>query len=130
MRAEQFIKDHGLERAREVVNSIPVPVVNFYILDIDTFLELPEGCNPYPYLDSKYKVYVSVAELQRLVESVDLVNKFGGLEAAKRKVKMALFNGFLLISFPVESGIGSIYTHKVELAIADYESIYGEGNAL
>ncbi len=40
---------------------------------------------------------------------------------------MAEFNGFLLISVPVENGFGDIYAQKVERAIRDHESIYGGG---
>ncbi|OTM90995.1 hypothetical protein B9X95_05930 [Acinetobacter baumannii] len=70
---------------------------------------------------------MALEDLKRLVESVDLVELLGGIDIAKRKVKMAEFNGFLLISVPVENGFGDIYAQKVERAIRDHESIYGGG---
>jgi hypothetical protein len=127
MKATQFIKDHGLERAREVVErSASAKWADYYNIATDSLGTAGWGFSEKLCLHNNK--YVLLLDIKRLVESVDLVNKFGGFEAAKRKVKMALFNRFLLISFPAESGIGSIYTHKVELAIKDYGSIYGEGN--
>jgi hypothetical protein len=125
MKPTQFIKDHGLERARDILEQrekyIHVEKPTHFDTDLKIFFHKDDVIE----LDESD---IDLSGLKRLVESVDLVNSFGGLKAAKRKVKMALFNGFLLISFPVDSGIGSIYTYKVELAIKDYESIYGEGN--
>ncbi|ARG16344.1 TPA: hypothetical protein JIZ13_03710 [Acinetobacter nosocomialis] len=95
MQAQQFIKDHGLERAREVVASGA---------DSFTFV-LNNGIR---------RIYksVSVTSLKRLVESVDLVNKHGGIYNIK-------FNVLLL-----KNGL----PERLKQAIADYESIYGEGN--
>ncbi|WP_198077776.1 hypothetical protein [Acinetobacter calcoaceticus] len=82
MKPEQFIREQGLDKAREVVASIPVPQVNFYSLDKNTFLELPEGYDSSAYLNANYKVYVSVKDLKRLVESLDRYNKFDSKQEA------------------------------------------------
>lgn len=62
MRAEQFIKGHGLERAKEC---------------------LPSYEKHYCGLEQLF-----VEDLKRLVESVYKVNSFGGLKDAKAVVKM------------------------------------------
>ncbi|ENY2470474.1 hypothetical protein ACYQOW_004034, partial [Acinetobacter baumannii] len=67
--------------------------------------------------------------VKRLVESVELINLFGSIKIAKDKVKMADFNGFLLVSVPIENGLADVYIHKVEQAIRDHESIYGGGES-
>ena len=66
MDAIQFIKEHGVEKAREVIDGAPANAryfetyplrVRYYISDI--------GCNR----------AISISELKRLVESVDLVER-------------------------------------------------------
>ncbi|HFG4589165.1 hypothetical protein ACVYEL_19130 [Acinetobacter baumannii] len=59
----------------------------------------------------------------------ELINLFGSIKIAKDKVKMADFNGFLLVSVPIENGLADVYIHKVEQAIRDHESIYGGGES-
>ena len=63
MNAQQFIKDHGLEKARDVVAASANALVK---------------CKDY----SRFHVN----DLKRLVESVDLVEVCGGLVEAKKKM--------------------------------------------
>ncbi|MCL8261812.1 hypothetical protein [Acinetobacter baumannii] len=102
MQAQQFIKDHGLERAREVVASGA---------DSFTFV-LNNGIR---------RIYksVSVTSLKRLVESADLIKSYGGLMQAKMDIR------YLDIDWDYDSP----RRVRLDTAIADYESIYGEGNA-
>lgn len=73
---------------------------------------------------------VLIADLKRLVESVDLVGKVGGISQAKAQVKQAHEHGYQTMSIPVEIngsiGMGCLYIDTLEKAIADYESIYSE----
>ena len=115
MKAQQFIKDHGLERAKEC---------------------LPSYEKHYCGLEQLF-----VEDLKRLLESVDLVNDLGGMEMLtphfittdKRlgytHVNMA-GNGRLCFlddfcDFIPEQAIS---IKRVMEAIKAYESIYGEEN--
>ncbi|MGS6779347.1 hypothetical protein ACVH8L_17130, partial [Acinetobacter baumannii] len=50
-------------------------------------------------------------------ETVELFrNEQDSIKIAKDKVKMADFNGFLLVSVPIENGLADVYIHKVEQA--------------
>ncbi|EHU2485661.1 hypothetical protein A0141_RS15575 [Acinetobacter baumannii] len=91
MKPEQFIREQGLDKAREVVST-----------GSDTYVFKPEGKKKY--------VHLSIADLKRLVESVDRVNAFGGLKDAKAVVKM-----------------GKHYKY-LKAHISNYESIYGGGD--
>lgn len=99
MKATQFIKEHGLEKAREVVEGAP---------------KLSECFNPenggYYRMEMRC---VNLSDLKRLVESMGIVERFGGIELSKEWISE-------YSSFP--------YRADLEQAIADYESIYGGGN--
>ncbi|WP_461196829.1 hypothetical protein [Acinetobacter pittii] len=124
MKPEQFIREFGVEKAREVVEGIPSKYMECYYSTLCYCTKAKKYSDRFnPRIE-----LVNMADLKRLVESVDLVELLGGIEVAKRKVKMAEFNGFLLISVPVENGFGDIYAQKVERAIKDHESIYGGGD--
>ena len=97
MNAIQFIKENGVEKAREVIDGAP---------------ELAEY---YSTIDGEYYRIeinaVNLKQLKRLVESVDFINKFGGIEKAKSYQKYC--DKFNLYVNP-----------RLKQAIADYESIY------
>lgn len=106
MNATQFIKDHGLERAREVVEGIPSKYMECYYSTLCYCTKAKKYSDRFnPRIE-----LVNMADLKRLVESVDLVNKLGGLEAAKSYVP----DGYK--------------SERLKQAITDHESIYGEGN--
>ncbi|HEI8439820.1 TPA: hypothetical protein SLF30_000480 [Acinetobacter baumannii] len=130
MKATQFIKDHGLERAREVVEGAPehsqfvIPCLDgeMYFSQredgkwfkwsngYNKWLEYFGKCDP---LDLAY----SLLDVQRLMESVDLIAKVGGIENAKTFDEMSIY----CISHWTD-------LERLTKSIADYESIYGEGN--
>ncbi|WP_410548957.1 hypothetical protein [Acinetobacter seifertii] len=105
MKATQFIKDHGLEKAREVVDGAPEWAT---VLDTDV--------NDYYRSSVVTHKDVDLKELKRLVESVDLVNKVGGIENAKTFDEKCIYC--------VEHFTN---LERLKQAIADYESIYGGG---
>lgn len=91
MNAQQFIKEYGLKQARDVVSASANALVQ--CKDDSTF---------------------HVNDLKRLVESVDLVNSFGGLQGIRSEAHKDCF---------------AFEKNKPLLrAINDYESIYGEWN--
>ncbi|HGY3246933.1 TPA: hypothetical protein ACNVU8_003312 [Acinetobacter baumannii] len=120
MKPEQFIRDFGEKKAREIVEGAP------------------EGHKGYNDVIKQYTrgVWFSrdvlLSDLKRLVESLGLVNKVGGLKAAKFQVKQAYEHGYLTMSIPVELNgsmcIGCLYIDTLEQAIRDHESIYGGGD--
>ncbi|HEI8439549.1 TPA: hypothetical protein SLF30_000201 [Acinetobacter baumannii] len=126
MNAQQFIKDHGLKKAREVVEGAPehsqfvIPCLDgeMYFSQredgkwfkwsngYNKWLEYFGKCDP---LDLAY----SLLDVQRLVESVDLVNSLGGLQGARKEAHRDCF---------------AFEKNKPLLrAINDYESICGGG---
>ena len=112
MRAEQFIKDHGLEKAREVVEGAPDEWADVYLdaLDEYTFIAVPP---------TDTDDFVSISDIKRIVESIDIVNRACGAERV-----IELHNRYK------DSPVGHKYwlgvrVDRMNQAIADYESIYG-----
>ena len=128
MNAMQFIKEHGVEKTREVVEGAPEGSTHFVG---STYLKLigavwwnawlPEWSHKDSCMVKKWKcesielmktwgeVY-KLEDIKRLVESVDMLKRFGGIELSKEWI-------LEYSSFP--------YRVELEQAIADYESIYG-----
>ena len=107
MNATDFIKQHGVDKAREVIDGAPANAryfetyplrVRYYISDI--------GCNR----------AISISELKRLVESVDLIDSLGGLELSKKESNDCRFYEYADMSHRA---------YAIKQAIADYDSIYG-----
>lgn len=140
MKPEQFIREFGVDEAKRILERAPEDATHYRDLSCGTRYtknvsetECYVWTNKYwrrsivPYQIFTSEVIKPLSELKRLVESVELINLFGSIKIAKDKVKMADFNGFLLVSVPIENGLADVYIHKVEQAIRDHESIYGGG---
>ena len=97
MSAVEFMKEHGIEKARFVIGSAEVGGV----------------------------VTPKILSLKKLVKSLELIDQIGGIEIAKSKVFTANFNGFLMIPFQIENKPFEIYAKRVEEAIADHEAVNG-----
>ncbi len=103
MKPEHFIREFGVEKAREVIEGAP------------------DGHKGYNDVINQYTrgVWFSrdvmLSDLKRLVESVDLVESWGGIEDLK------LYDLSHCKDKPESAG------YKLLKAIADYESIYGGG---
>ncbi|WP_293735010.1 hypothetical protein [uncultured Acinetobacter sp.] len=98
MNAIQFIQQHGVEKAREVVEGAP---------DWAMSINFNNGMY-YSRMEHK-KGDTFLYDIKRLVESVDLVNSFNGLEMAKQ---------FLAENIECSD------SERLKQAIADYEVIY------
>ncbi|AKQ29909.1 hypothetical protein QDT13_000693 [Acinetobacter baumannii] len=104
MKPEQFIREFGEKKAREVVEGAP------------------DGHKGYNDVINQYTrgVWFSrdvmLSDLKRLVESIDLVESWGGIEDLK------LYDLSHCKNRPESAG------YKLLKAIADYESIYGGGD--
>ena len=100
MNAIDFIKQHGVAKAREVVEGAPDLAEYYSTIDGEYYrIELHA---------------VNLRHLKRLIESFDLINSLGGVQEATNK---AFDMTMLVVGFNPD---------KIEKAIADYESIGGE----
>ncbi|MDC5618199.1 hypothetical protein OIN82_14345 [Acinetobacter baumannii] len=100
MKPEQFIREFGIEKAREVVESASENHNKFDIA-LDKTVEA-------------YKVRPNLVDLhylKRLVESVELIEELGGIKLVKDHGRK-----------------GGLYGGRVITAIRDHESIYGGGD--
>ena len=108
MNANQFIKDHGVEKAREVVNVAPDRATTVKpSLDFKHFM--------YGICENAAGAYILLSDLKRLVESVDLIKSCGGIINAKYDVN------YLDLDWDYDTP----RVTRLRQAIADYESIYG-----
>lgn len=109
MKPEQFIREFGLGRAREVVEGAPVRA-NWYQVKGKYSNDL-YSCNHELYGEA-----IMLSDLKRLVESLDLVESWGGIDDVK------LYDLSHCKDKPESAG------YKLLQAIRDHESIYGGGH--
>ncbi|KQD40138.1 hypothetical protein [Acinetobacter baumannii] len=106
MKPEQFIREYGVEKARAVVEGAP------------------DGHKGYNGVINQYTrgVWFSrdvmLSDLKRLVESVEIIQFWHGIEWCKGLVE----------DYKEEPIHKESYGHRIIQAIADYESIYGGGD--
>lgn len=110
MNAIKFIQQNGVDKAREVVEGAPERAT--HLLNG----EYVRVSDPRWILDG----YVSIEDLKRLVESVDLIKSFGSVRDVE-----SLFN-VDEVGRAKMMRVGSLYWHDAKQAIADYEAIGGE----
>ena len=118
MNAIQFIKEHGVEKAREVVEGAPEWATGINLNSLKYF-----GGDCFCRGD------LLVSGLKRLVESVDYV-AIHGYEKSKEILKNAP-SGAECYSWSIgNSGVRdkTVELAKLKQAIADYESIYSDNN--
>lgn len=143
MKPEQFIREYGVEKAREVVSDAPNGATLFRlggIEEIPTYLKMidgkywryswrkgfMEGCQvTYNKINDDGEL-VSLSDLKHLLESLDLVNCFDDLEQAKSWVS-DMDEDFPYM-FKGDTYDNRFYKHELVTAIADHESIYGGGD--
>ncbi|MDC5618927.1 hypothetical protein OIN82_18120 [Acinetobacter baumannii] len=113
MKPEQFIRDFGEKRAREVVEGAPNSA-NVYDIDNNEYADTREdtfglSCN-----------LIGLRSLGRLVVSLDKITRLGGLPKAKDHLNY-------LISYGSEfGGVSRQEVNDLQSAIKAHESIYGE----
>lgn len=126
MKPEQFIREFGVEKAREVVEGAPNGTTHIHSV---TWQNYKQGdSNNYVWGRSGQEGwYLSIYEtlngmmvledLKRLVESVEIIQFWHGIEWCKGLVE----------DYKEEPIHKESYGHRIIQAIADYESIYGGG---
>jgi len=132
MNAIQFIKEHGVEKAREVVDGAPDKtathyvfrkIPNYYSVDFQSWHNDGEwwdsDCQTEQDLIDSYghDFVVNLSDLKRIVESLDLLKSNGGYEEAKDT-----------FDFAIKHGMNDLteFGSRLKQAIADYEAIGGE----
>ncbi|WP_407503905.1 hypothetical protein [Acinetobacter baumannii] len=123
MKPEQFIRDFGEKKAREVVEGAPEGAPHYELnVDGDFYFKyqafewfcLADGLMVRTYMEDHETCHlIPLSCLKRLVESVDLVESWGGIDDVK------LYDLSHCKNRPESAG------YKLLQAIADYESIYG-----
>ncbi|HCA5022827.1 TPA: hypothetical protein MW161_000565 [Acinetobacter baumannii] len=127
MKPEQFIRDFGEKKAREVVEGAPEGSSHLQAIgsgklihylgveDEDVQLFFIDHWRPtcFDPSDLNDDVFISLEHLKRLVESLDLVEAYGGIESCKQSLYML----HELTEDP----------EPIRDAVRDHESIYGGG---
>ena len=117
MNAINFIKQHGIEKSREVVQLAPDGATH---LSNDTRHYVNADFKPLPtHIKEQLPKLIVIDHLKHLVESVDLVEHFGNdIGGAKQLLEFSKDCKTIELS-------GSVITvERLKQAIADYESIY------
>ncbi|WP_171479246.1 hypothetical protein, partial [Acinetobacter baumannii] len=79
MKPEQFIREFGEKKAREVVEGIPSKYMECYYSTLCYCTKAKKYSDRFnPRIE-----LVNMADLKRLVESIDLVESWGGIEDLK-----------------------------------------------
>ncbi|MEG2560773.1 MAG: hypothetical protein RSA22_14080 [Acinetobacter sp.] len=140
MNAIQFIKDHGIDKAREVVEGAPDKTATHYVISKRPHyysVDFQSYFNNGDWHDSDYASEQDLAndyepqnvirlnDLKRLVESVDLIESYKGIDEARWYVK----RWFKLHSACKQVANAKTYItdqlSALQQAIADYEAIGG-----
>ncbi|MDC4461204.1 hypothetical protein NQ653_07800 [Acinetobacter baumannii] len=116
MKPEQFIREQGLEKAREVVEGAPAFPVFGYCTLTGNYIFKRSNATAYYHNETNswsedYAIeLILLDDLKRLVESLNMIESFGGINEAKEYDRL------------VDGGFFA-------KAIRDHESIYGGGDA-
>ena len=103
MNAIQFIQQHGVDKARKVVEGAPARA-NWYQVKGKYSNDL-YSCNHELYGEA-----IMLSDLKHLVESLDLVTAWGGVESAYSKFRYA------------QEHKNTYAANMIQQAIADYEA--------
>ena len=114
MNAIQFIKEHGVDKARKVIDGAPEWAMS---------INFNNGMY-YSRMEHK-KGDTFLYDIKRLVESVGLVNCNGGLNGTKNTVKLFQSSLDIGLYHGVDGVDAEVEIPRLKQAIADYESIYG-----
>lgn len=119
MKPEQFIREFGVDKAREVVDGIPSKYMECYYSTLCYCTKAKKYSDRFnPRIE-----LVNMADLKRLVQSCDMIVRFAyDIEGAKQLLEFA--DGCGGIEFKTRT----ISVERFKQAIKDHESIYGDGD--
>ncbi|HDA9484348.1 TPA: hypothetical protein ACSBV5_003873 [Acinetobacter baumannii] len=115
MNPEQFIREFGVEKARDLLDQL-------YKLGCPDDMKITVINGMWQRTSNGF----TYPDLKRLLESLDLVNCFDDLEQAKSWVSD--MDEDLPYVFKGDTYDNRFYKHELVTAIADHESIYGGGD--
>ena len=137
MNAIKFIQQHGVDKAREVVEGAPKGAelfhTNTYIKNAhsegrtDHFARWSDGFKGWVNASADREFIdesIVLEELKRLVESVDLVNCNGGWNGTKNTITLFQSSLDLGLYHGVDGVDAEVEIPRLKQAIADYEAIY------
>ena len=113
MSAIQFIQQHGIDKARKVIDGAPEWAMS---------INFNNGMY-YSRMEHK-KGDTFLYDIKRLVESVDLVNCNGGWNGTKNTITLFQSSLDLGLYHGVDGVDAEVEIPRLKQAIADYESIY------
>lgn len=146
MSAINFIKQHGVDKARKVVEGAPAFPVFGYCTVTGSYIFKRANATAYYHNETnswseEYAIdLILLEDLKRLVESVDLINSVGGLTIANKitfQKRLRNEKATHFIQHPENQKLIQLFGRNqrkpeaaikfdlFEQAIADYESIYG-----
>lgn len=137
MNAIEFIKNNGVDKAREVLEGAPDRTASHYVADTDTYFSeefhtyFDHSLNDWETadlhcvsdLEANYEFVLDISELKRLVESVDLVNCNGGWNGTKNTITLFQSSLDLGLYHGVDGVDAEVEIPRLKQAIADYELI-------
>ncbi|YAF66549.1 hypothetical protein NE363_06945 [Acinetobacter sp. G18] len=103
MKAIEFIKDQGIHKAKEKLKAAKESGLDMWT----------------------YGWGFTTKQLEKLVQSLELIEQIGGVEVAKGKVFIADFNGFKMIYFSIGNKAFIVHIKRVQEAITDHEAVNG-----
>ncbi|HBI8966088.1 TPA: hypothetical protein JI402_RS03410 [Acinetobacter baumannii] len=126
MKPEQFIREFGVEKAREAIAKDQFVADLCLITPSGKLIYYKKVKGSFPEVTDFGKVEViaddyfmlDLSDLKRLVESVEIIQFWHGIEWCKGLVE----------DYKEEPIHKESYGHRIIQAIADYESIYGGGD--
>ena len=113
MKANEFVKKHGWQEVSKIVEEAPLNWC-FACIDLRN-LEVKRSC-------PSHGEYVSIAHLENLIASWELVEKYQGLNGAKNTLKLLQSSLDLGLYHGIESVDAEMEIPKLKQAIADVES--------
>ncbi|MDN8316413.1 hypothetical protein QZK38_05150 [Acinetobacter baumannii] len=113
MKPEQFIREYGVIRAKELIND-PLHPKMTHVSDDGRHWVNEHNKNLDENIRKQLPSLIRLEDLKRLVESLDLVESWGGIDDVK------LYDLSHCKNRPESAG------YKLLQAIKDHESIYGE----
>ncbi|WP_238826444.1 hypothetical protein [Acinetobacter baumannii] len=131
MKPEHFIREYGVDEAKRILERAPEDATHYRDLSCGTrYTKNVSGTECYVWTNKHwrrsvvpYQIFTSevikpLSDLKRLVESLDLVKAYGGIEQCQKEIE------WVEASKLPETDL----VKELKRAIADYESIYGGGD--
>ena len=118
MNAIQFIQQHGVEKARKVIDGAPEWAMS---------INFNNGMY-YSRMEHK-KGDTFLYDIKRLVESVDLVNCNGGWNGTKNTITLFQSSLDLGLYHGVDGVDAEVEIPRLKQAIADYELLFCSGES-